>query len=288
MTWNDILKEYFTNEGKPLLQKLKSYKGQKLAPSSECMFNAYSERNCSFENTKVVILYNEPIPDSRIADGLAFSSKIESHIQKSLKGLYNILYSTFYSYMGADKFKKSFNGNLLNWAKQGIVLANIRLTVQEGIPMSHANIGWEDFTKYMITLVSRLKKAEEKKILFIFVGKEAHSYSSLIANDFHTKVEVQDPASLVIQDIDKYTKDLFKGISMFTYLYYAKEFAKQEINLGEAFDVKKASEIWQNAMHEKGYASFINGEAFSQTFINKVDYNVSASVGFDFRTNIKN
>lgn len=288
MIWNDILKEYFANQGKQLLHKLKSFKEQKIVPDSDCVFNAYSEKNCPFENVKVVMLYNEPTPDSRIADGLAFSSKIESHVQKSLKGFYNILYSTFYGYMSVDRFKENFSGSLLNWANQGVILANIRLTVQEGIPMSHAGIGWEEFTNTMITLISRLKKADNKKVLFVFVGEEAHAYSEFVDSSFHTIVNVQDPSDRKIESLDNKTKDLFRGIHTFTYMYYPDNYKHDELYLHEALNAEIVDKLWDKLMCKKGYPLFGDKNVVSNMIGGALQLPVDFSVGFDFRTNIKN
>jgi uracil-DNA glycosylase len=90
---------------------------------------------CAFENTKVVILGEEP-PCTEMADGLAYSSS--RGVRPSLKVIFRELERTL-----GIKNKK---GDLSAWASQGVLLLNILLTVEKGKPGSHKNLGWEQFT----------------------------------------------------------------------------------------------------------------------------------------------
>ena len=49
---------------------------------------------------------------------------------------------------------KNDSGNLMNWVNQGVFLLNSILTVDNGLPNSHQNIGWEKITDKTIDLIS--------------------------------------------------------------------------------------------------------------------------------------
>ena len=57
-----------------------------------------------------------------------------------------------------DIVKNPNNGNLESWAKQGVFLLNTSLTVCAGKAMSHKDIGWEQFTDKVISVISEEKK----------------------------------------------------------------------------------------------------------------------------------
>ncbi|GAB1464987.1 hypothetical protein MASR2M54_04870 [Aliarcobacter cryaerophilus] len=64
--------------------------------------------------------------------------------------------------------KKSIceDGDLTPWAKQGVLLLNTILTVEEAKPKSHHNLGWEVFTDNIIKYIRIIAK-----ILFLFFGE---------------------------------------------------------------------------------------------------------------------
>ena len=64
-------------------------------------------------------------------------------------------------------------GNLEAWAKEGVLLLNTCLTVEESKPGSHQNIGWEEFTDYLIKKISN-----NGYIVFILWGAKAHAKES--------------------------------------------------------------------------------------------------------------
>ncbi len=59
------------------------------------------------------------------------------------------------------------HGNLTHWAEQGVLLLNASLTVRANDPMSHARIGWADFTDAVISKVS----AQKEHVVFLLWGK---------------------------------------------------------------------------------------------------------------------
>ena len=117
---------------------------------------------CSYENLKVVILGQDPYHTPGVADGLAFSSGINSYMPPSLRNIFLEIED--------DVGIKNQNVSLEGWAKQGVLLLNSYLSVQEGQPLSHANIGWEIFTNKVLIEASR-----KHNVVFMLWGSYARS-----------------------------------------------------------------------------------------------------------------
>ena len=84
------------------------------------------------------------------------------------------------------------NGNLENWANQGVLLLNVTLTVREKEAGSHQNIGWEDFTD---TVISKLS-SERNVLIFLLWGAFSQKKSSLINGKKHTLLKTSHPSPL--------------------------------------------------------------------------------------------
>jgi len=84
------------------------------------------------------------------------------------------------------------NGNLEFLARKGILLLNTILTVQENVPLSHKNKGWEKFTDLII------KEINDKKnnVIFFLWGNEAIKKKNLITNKTHLVLESSHPSPL--------------------------------------------------------------------------------------------
>ena len=86
----------------------------------------------------------------------------------------------------------SRSGSLISWARQGVLLLNSTLTVEEKKPNSHKNIGWQIFTD---RIISELDK-RENPLVFILRGNFAKSKKSLITNPRHLIIESAHPSPL--------------------------------------------------------------------------------------------
>jgi uracil-DNA glycosylase len=187
-TWAEQLasetsKPYFIE----LTQKIESlYESKEVSvlPKYDNIFNAFEF--CSPSNLKVVILGQDPYPTKGHAHGLCFS--VEANVRPFPKSLNNI-----FKEIEADlsiPFPK--NGNLERWAKQGVLLLNSVLTVEEGKTDSHKGIGWEQFTDRIIELVSEKKE----NVVFILWGAKAISKSTLIDAKKHFVLTSVHPSPL--------------------------------------------------------------------------------------------
>ena len=135
-----------------------------------------------FHEVKVVILGQDPYHQSGQANGLSFSVNPGTAIPPSLKNIYKeILMST--------GNLESNNGSLIGWAKQGVLLLNSVLSVEEGLPGSHANIGWEKFTDKIISVLDH-----SDKLVFMLWGRSASKKGSLINKSKHLVLESPHPS----------------------------------------------------------------------------------------------
>jgi len=151
--WQEVLSTEFE---KPYFKSLihfldeeKTNNPSQIFPNEDEIFSAFSA--CPFDQVRVVILGQDPYPNRGHAHGLCFSvSEDVKPFPKSLTNIFKEIQSDL---------EKPFpeNGNLFRWAKQGVLLLNSTLTVQEGKPESHANKGWEIFTDAVISALATNK-----------------------------------------------------------------------------------------------------------------------------------
>ncbi|SDH90183.1 Uracil-DNA glycosylase [Alteribacillus persepolensis] len=145
------------------------------------IFNAL--HHTSYENTKVVILGQDPYHGPNQAHGLSFSVKPEVTIPPSLKNIYKELHDD----LGADIPK---HGCLTSWAQEGVLLLNAVLTVRSGQPNSHRGMGWEHFTHEVIHQVNE----KTDSVVFILWGRNAQEKESLITSDKHLVIKSPHPS----------------------------------------------------------------------------------------------
>lgn len=96
-----------------------------------------------FDKVSVVIVGQDPYHGAGQAHGLSFSVPAGVPIPPSLRNIFKELHTDI-------GMKIPTQGNLMGWAKQGVLLLNAILTVEEGKPASHAGKGWEIFTDAII------------------------------------------------------------------------------------------------------------------------------------------
>jgi len=122
------------------------------------------------DQVKVVIVGQDPYPNAKHAMGLAFS--IPAGVAPFPKSLKNI-----FTELNDDLVIERSNGDLSDWANQGVLLLNRSLTVEPGKSDSHSNLGWQDFTEKII------QAAASNGALAILWGNEAQKVSNLFANE---------------------------------------------------------------------------------------------------------
>lgn len=151
-------------------------------PSNDLMFRALQLTR--FDEVKVVVLGQDPYPTAGHATGLAFSVNPETSLPKSLQNIFKELKD--------DLGIVRTNGDLTDWAEQGVLLLNTCLTVTEGAPNSHKDIGWGALTGPMIRAVSEHKQ----NVVFILWGKHAQQKGACIDRNKHFVIESTHPSPL--------------------------------------------------------------------------------------------
>ena len=141
-------------------------------------------RLCSLDQTRVVILGQDPYHGPGQAHGLSFSVRNEMKLPPSLRNIFNELDSD----IGAPPAK---HGDLTAWADQGVLMLNTVLTVRATEPNSHQRQGWEQFTDAVISAVSE----RLDHVVFILWGRPAQKKRRLI-DGRHTCLESAHPSPL--------------------------------------------------------------------------------------------
>jgi len=134
---------------------------------------------------KVVILGQDPYHGVGQAMGLAFSVPRGVRVPPSLGNIYKEL--------AADlQLMRPAHGDLTAWAKQGVLLLNTSLSVEEGHAASHANIGWEKITDALVAFAS----AEATAAVFMLWGNHARAKALLLDRARHLVLEAAHPSPL--------------------------------------------------------------------------------------------
>ena len=184
-SWYNMLEDEFK---KPYFHSLRLklrelYKTKEIYPHPSNIFNAFNMT--PFDKIKVVIIGQDPYHGPGQAHGLCFSVNEKIKIPPSLQNIFKELNND----LGLDI---PSSGNLTKWAGQGILLLNNVLTVERGLANSHKNIGWEEFTKSTISLISD----HLSNIVFILWGKQAQEKEPLIDQSKHLILKAAHPSPL--------------------------------------------------------------------------------------------
>ena len=177
-TWDNLLteevkKDYF----KELIEYVNNeYKTKTIYPKKTEVFNAF--KYTDYKDVKVVILGQDPYHGPNQAEGLSFSVSNEVIKPPSLKNIFKELESDL-----GIPFPE-YN-SLKPWAKEGVLLLNAVLTVEEHKPASHANKGWEIFTDEIIKILNK----KEEPVVFILWGNYAREKKAYITNPIHYVIE---------------------------------------------------------------------------------------------------
>lgn len=183
--WGPLLGSEFEKEYYQALANFlkEEYEEHVIYPKKEDIFNAL--QYTSYENTKVVILGQDPYHGPNQAHGLSFSVQPGIKTPPSLLNMYKELRDEY-------GYEIPNNGYLVKWAEQGVLLLNTVLTVRQGEANSHKGKGWEHFTDRVIELLNE----REKPVVFILWGRHAQAKKKLITNTNHHIIESVHPSPL--------------------------------------------------------------------------------------------
>ena len=181
--WDELLKDEFEKDYYQNLRKFLAYEYRhaRVYPDMYDIFNAL--KYTSYSDVSVVILGQDPYHGAGQAHGLSFSVKKGVMPPPSLKNIFSEIQSDL-------GIAPPNHGELISWAKQGVLLLNTVLTVREGRPNSHKGKGWEIFTDKVISLLNE----REEPIVFLLWGANARSKTSLITNPKHKILTCAHPS----------------------------------------------------------------------------------------------
>lgn len=154
--------------------------GPNFLPSSKLIFRSLE---IDPNDVKVVIVGQDPYPNSQHAMGLAFSVPPEVGVlPASLKNIYKEL--------EADLGIIKENGDLSGWLEQGVLLLNMSLTVLPNETGSHSKIGWQVITQQIIIDVAK------RGAVAVLWGREAQLMSKYFAIDDQFNAPHPSPLSV--------------------------------------------------------------------------------------------
>ncbi|RYF22703.1 MAG: uracil-DNA glycosylase [Comamonadaceae bacterium] len=128
------------------------------------------------DSVRVVILGQDPYHGRGQAEGLAFSVAPGVQLPPSLRNIFKEMQRDLGTQPPAWPEP---GGSLVKWAKNGVLLLNTGLTVEEGQAASHAGKGWEDLTDAVIRHVA----SGERPVVFMLWGAHAQSKRAWIPAD---------------------------------------------------------------------------------------------------------
>ncbi|HSZ87011.1 MAG TPA: uracil-DNA glycosylase [Puia sp.] len=166
--------------------KAEKSSGKIVYPPGKFIFNAFN--TTPFDKVKIVLLGQDPYHGPGQAHGLSFSVPNGIAQPPSLINIFKELHND----VGIPIPK---SGNLTHWAEQGVLLLNASLTVQANEPMSHAKIGWAEFTNAVIQKVSE----EKKNVVFLLWGKFAQEKEILIDDSKHLILKAAHPSPFSVE-----------------------------------------------------------------------------------------
>ncbi len=208
--WDFISKLIYDDFDNILNYLIKSVsKGKRFTPQIKNVFKAFQE--CNFDNLKVVMIGQDPYPqfdyanNITVADGLAFSCSHTVYEQPSLKFIFDEIQKTVDPYYERQC-------DLTRWCKQGVLLINTALTTEIGKIGCHYDL-WKAFLTKIIAHID----TECNDIVFVFLGKKAQRFSTIINRNTTDKknfiIHVSHPASAAYKNSIWDSKNLFNSIN---------------------------------------------------------------------------
>ena len=184
-TWDNFFE---VEKKKPYWKTLEAfwdeqYQNKVVFPERKLIFNAFNLT--PLENLKVVIIGQDPYHEKNQAMGLAFSVPDTSICPPSLNNIFKEIELEF----GKECERK---GNLTYLARQGVLLVNTILTVEEGKPMSHKIKEYAIFTRNLLGFLEKL----DQPIVFMLWGGIAQKYEQYLTNPNHLIIKRTHPSPL--------------------------------------------------------------------------------------------
>jgi uracil-DNA glycosylase len=196
--WFDLLHEQFELKYFKDLRTIlaQEYSTQTIYPNSKDIFKAF--KLCIPSNVKVIFVGQDPYANEH-ANGLCFGSKLSDE-PKSLSLIFDSIEKTY------GERPKDITLEYLT--KQGVLLLNTSLTVRKYLPLSHSQIGWEEF------ITEAIKKASDNTIPVVTFGRYA---TNLVNNAklklIQPKLYLEHPSFAARENREWESKNVFKTVN---------------------------------------------------------------------------
>tara|TARA_B100001758_G_scaffold247755_1_gene266970 strand:+ start:1266 stop:2648 length:1383 start_codon:yes stop_codon:yes gene_type:complete len=172
ISWLDILDNEILNN------TLKSINSENISPKYYNIFEAF--KYFELHECKLIIIGQDPYPDINHAMGLSFST-LANKLPPSLLNIFKCLKRDKHFYKGTHNIQLN-KGNLINWAKQGVLLLNMAFTTEIGKSNIHTKL-WKNYSINLIKKISNNNKigntkgARGDKVspIFILLGNKSQN-----------------------------------------------------------------------------------------------------------------
>ncbi|XP_055335136.1 uracil-DNA glycosylase-like isoform X2 [Paramacrobiotus metropolitanus] len=188
LTWFEALEKEFSKDYFLKLSEFVTKERQNgtVFPPADQVFS-WTE-HFPIQDTKVVILGQDPYHGVRQAHGLCFSVQKGVPPPPSLVNIYKELSTDIPAFCAPS------HGNLTGWAQQGVLLLNAVLTVRSGNANSHKDKGWEVFTDAVIEWLN----LNLSGVVFVLWGRYAQAKCGKLDKKRHCVLMAAHPSPLSV------------------------------------------------------------------------------------------
>lgn len=185
-SWKKVLLAEFS---KPYMTELRAYlkselsQGKTIYPKANEYFSAFEQT--PLKKVKVVILGQDPYHGPGQAHGMCFSVRPGIAKPPSLVNIFKEIQSDL-------GLQPPPHGSLMEWAREGVLLLNSVLTVEQDRAGSHRGKGWETFTDRVIDILNQ----STSPIVFMLWGSYAQAKGQFIDRKKHCVLETVHPSPL--------------------------------------------------------------------------------------------
>ncbi len=185
-SWKARVGDYLQRDGMRELStflRQRTHEGVCIHPPASQIFGAFD--TTPFDDVKVVILGQDPYHGPGQAHGLCFSVPPGVSIPPSLDNVFKELHRDL-------GIARPDHGCLMPWARQGVLLLNSVLTVEQGRAGAHQGRGWEGFTDHVVDVLNR----ERDHLVFLLWGSYAQAKGKVIDPARHRVLKAPHPSPL--------------------------------------------------------------------------------------------
>jgi len=194
-SWRALLAEEFASDYMIELGKfLRAQKraGRTIYPSGPDMFAALD--TTPVDAVRVVVIGQDPYHGAGQAHGLCFSVRNGVALPPSLLNIYKEIGSDLA--LDMNSVIAARRGCLTPWARQGVLLLNSVLSVEQGQAGAHQGKGWERFTDAVVTRLVAHKEAQNQRLVFLLWGNYAQKKAAFVDRQRHCVLTSPHPSPL--------------------------------------------------------------------------------------------